>query len=266
MNPEAYTRLTQELRERLEADPRVLGLVALGSMAQQDYQPDRWSDHDFFVIVEFEPEAFRSNFTWLPEPERIALAFRETAHGVKVVYEGGHLLEFAVFDQQELNLARVNRYRVLLDRGGIEEALEQIARETRQQIQRNRDGDELLFGQFLTNLLVGAGRHARGERISGRVFIKNYALRHLLVLLERHLSSPRQAVLDNLDPFRRFEVAFPELGRELNRILDLPTLQAAVELLGLAQRELHGLADYPVGGAETVLEALLEIQRGEDAT
>jgi hypothetical protein len=26
----------------------VLGLVAVGSMAARDYEPDEWSDHDFF--------------------------------------------------------------------------------------------------------------------------------------------------------------------------------------------------------------------------
>ena len=51
LTPDAYAAFTEALRARLEADPRVVGLVALGSMARRDYEPDRWSDHDFFVIT-----------------------------------------------------------------------------------------------------------------------------------------------------------------------------------------------------------------------
>ena len=40
MTPELYARFTEELQRRLEADPRVVGLVALGSMAARDYLPD----------------------------------------------------------------------------------------------------------------------------------------------------------------------------------------------------------------------------------
>jgi len=51
---------------------------------------------------------------------------RETAHGLKVLYDDGHLLEFAVFDEAELPLARVNDYRVLLDRAHLEADLKHL--------------------------------------------------------------------------------------------------------------------------------------------
>jgi hypothetical protein len=53
MDAEGYERFTGRLQDSLTADDRVLGLVALGSMARQDTQPDRWSDHDFFVRGDF---------------------------------------------------------------------------------------------------------------------------------------------------------------------------------------------------------------------
>jgi lincosamide nucleotidyltransferase len=119
LTPDAYTAFTETLRARLEADPRVVGLVALGSMARRDYEPDRWSDHDFFVITNAgEQEAFRADLSWLPFSSRIVFSYRETPHGVTALYEDGHLVEFAVFDPGELPVARVNRYRVLLDRRG----------------------------------------------------------------------------------------------------------------------------------------------------
>jgi hypothetical protein len=258
MQPDAYRALSEALRANLAADARALGLVALGSMADQDYAPDRWSDHDFFVIVEpGDQEHFRTELSWLPTPERIVLAMRETAHGLKVVYDDGHLLEFAVFDPDELELARVNRYRVLLDRSDIARRMAAVAAATTQRSMQSSESDERLLGQFLTNLLVGAGRHARGEQVSGRTFVKTHALRHLLILLERYVPSPEHGVLDNLEPTRRFERAYPALGRELNAILELPTPRAARELLALAARELRPhLPNYPARAAQVIAELL----------
>jgi len=254
VRPDDYEGFTRALVEGLAGDDRVLGLVALGSMAARDYQPDEWSDHDFFVITPAGgQEELRRDLSWLPAHERIAHWYRETDHGLKVVYDDGHLLEFAVFDVEDLYLAQVNRYRVLLDRGGIEQHLAAIAAATTQRNAPHAGDDSLLFGQFLTNLLVGVGRHRRGEQISGRVFVKTHALRHLLLLLGRHLPSPRSSILDGLEPTRRFEAAFPVLGRELNALLEQPTPVAASGLLTLAARELRDrLSDYPERAVEVI--------------
>jgi hypothetical protein len=255
MTPEAYEAFTRALVGNLESEPRVVGLVALGSMAARDYLPDRWSDHDFFVIVEAgEQERFRTDLSWLPEPQRIVLAFRETEHGMKVVYDDGHLLEFAVFDVEELHLAQVNRYRVLLDRGGIADHLRKIEEAT---TQREGPSDEYLLAQFFTTLLVGIGRYQRGERLSGGYFIKTLALRHLLVLLAEYAPAEEAALLDNLDPFRRVERALPELGAELDTILSQDALLAARGLIELAERELgNHEAEYPRDVAKIVLRQI----------
>ncbi|HYO24292.1 MAG TPA: hypothetical protein VEQ85_05020 [Lacipirellulaceae bacterium] len=257
MTPEEYDTFTRELQGRLAADARVLGLVALGSMAARDYRPDRWSDHDFFVVVApGTQEAMRADLAWLPGRERIVLSFRETAHGHKVLYDDGHLLEFALFDLEELSLAHVNRYRVLLDRAGIEARLRQMAAASA----RHGHGvasDEALIGQFLANLLVGIGRYRRGEQLSAAQFVKTFALRHLLILFTRHLPAPQHALLDNLDPFRRFERVFPSLGAELNTILGQELPLAANALLALAQRELEGrLPAYPKAAAAVIKRQL----------
>ena len=237
MDPEAYEQFTRDLGKSLEADPRVLGLVAVGSMARTGTAPDRWSDHDFFVVVApGAQESFRSDLGWFPRGREIALSFRETAHGVKAVFDDGHLIEFAVFDPDELALARVNRYRVLLDRERIGERLERVAVDTARAIPPS---DDWLVGQFLTNLLVGVGRHCRGERLSGRQLVASGALGHLAVLLARHGGVPA-AGLDSLDPLRRFERVFPDLGRRLNAALERETPAAAEELLDIALTALPG--------------------------
>jgi hypothetical protein len=257
MEATEYQRFTEELRRRLEADERVVGLVALGSMAGRDYAPDAFSDHDFFVVTRpGEQEHFRKETGWVPEAGRLVLWMRETAHGVKALFDSGHLLEFAVFSPEELHLARVNRYRVLVDKGGMEETLAAVAQHTAQQ---GAPDDGWLLGQFLTQLLIGAGRYARGERLSGHSRVKEDALRHLLRLLARHVRSEHAALLDDLDVVRRFERVFPSLGQELNAALRLETPQAALRLLDIAERELKArLAEGFPAGAFTAVRAWLQ--------
>ena len=162
-----YNGFSERLRERVAADGRALGLVAVGSMAAVDYQPDQWSDHDFFVVTA--PgiqEELRTDMSWLPDADRIVFWHRETDHGLQVFYDDGHLLEFAVFDLEELELAGVNRYRVLLDRGGVEARMAAVRTQTHA---RPRHDDTHQFGKFLACVQVGAGRARRGEELSAAI-------------------------------------------------------------------------------------------------
>ena len=261
MDAAAYQAFTTELTRRVDADGRVLGLVALGSMATRDYLPDDFSDHDFFVVAEpAHAETLRQERGWLPRAEAIALAFRETAHGVKVVYRDGHLLEFAVFTLEELSFARVNRYRVLLDRGGVATRLEAQAGLTTQELQRTASDDAWLFGQWLTQVLVGLGRHTRGEVLSGRARLDD-AVRLFCVLLARHVPAPEASLLDGLDPLRRVERVYPATGRELARALEGGSPGLARALLRLASRELSHVPAFPREGVAAV-EARLQALHG----
>jgi hypothetical protein len=257
MQRDAYERFTERLRDGLSADPRVLGLVALGSMSGQPPAPDEWSDHDFFVITRAgEQERMRTDLSWLPDAGQIALSYRETAHGVKVLYRNAHLLEFAVFDLEELSLARVNRYRTLLDRSGVEDRMRALRERTSREVDEGRPEDRWLSGQFLVALLVGAGRYRRGERVAGRAQLQSATV-HLAQLLARARPPESQGVLDSLDPLRRFEQACPELGRELDDALGHSPPEAALRLLRIARRELaQRLPEFP-DEAAGVLERLL---------
>jgi lincosamide nucleotidyltransferase len=253
-----YTRL---LIQALEKNPKVIALVALGSMVELDYHPDQWSDHDFFVISEpGAQEEFRSDLSWLPEDDQIAFWFRETEHGLKVVYENGHLLEFAVFDLQELELAKVDRFRVLFDRGRVKNALDQITARTILDAESAVVDDSLLFGQFLTNLMVGVGRYQRGERLSGDEHTKRYAFSHLVALINKYLPSPNANLLDRLAPSRRFEFVYPELASEMEQLLYMPAPEAAAQMLTIASRELETAApDFPAREAALVQRYLNSI-------
>jgi hypothetical protein len=213
-------------------------------MAASVHQPDQWSDHDFLILAaDKAADFFRSESKWLPDHEAIVLHFSETEHGVKVLYADGHLLEFAVITAADFHLARMNSHRVLIDRDGFGERVARSVADTAAWAADDRKSDAWLLGQFLTHLLVGVGRYARGEHISGRRIVKDFVLGDLLQLLARHRPPEAEGHLDSLDAYRRFEQAYPALGEKVNAALEAPMPQAALALLDLMENELAGLLD-----------------------
>jgi len=252
MQADTYHTFTDQLTANLQNDNRVQGLVLLGSTANQSHPPDQWSDHDFFVITASgEQEDFRTRFDWLPDHDDIVLTVRETAHGLKVLYASGHLLEYAVFDLAEIALAKANDYRVAFDRGGVDAAMQAIVT-TPDAITYTPDNLRRDVAMFLCLLVVGAGRVARGEAISGQVFIRAYALSHLLAALTYVLEASDAAHLDNLDPYRRFERVFPQIGAEISIALNHDPIATALGLLNVYE---HNLLDT-VGYSEKAVNAV----------
>lgn len=239
MTPEAHAAFTAALLARVTQDPDVLGLVLLGSSSGLPPAPDEFSDHDLFVVTRAgAQDRLRRDLGWLPDAGDLVLQFRETAHGVKAMYASGHLVELAVFDLDELALARVNRYRVALDRADVAARLARVRAAT-EAITAPPPDLAHHAGQLLTSLVVAAARAARGERLSGHHHLRNAVLIHLAVAVRaRH---PDGAGRDDLDAVRRFEHAFPALGAELDGALRLPVVDAARRVLAIAARELGAL-------------------------
>ena len=52
MDIKTYQDFTRRLTGTLASQMDVVGLVAVGSMAERDYPPDEWSDHDFYIITQ----------------------------------------------------------------------------------------------------------------------------------------------------------------------------------------------------------------------
>jgi hypothetical protein len=239
MNAADHRAFAEQLLSNLAGDEDVLGLVLLGSTSGQPPAPDDFSDHDFFVVTRpGAQERFRTELGWLPGAAQVALAYRETAHGLKVLFASGHLAEFAVFDLDELALARINRYAVPLDRADVAERLERGREARRAEAAAAAPHDERWeVGQLLASLVVGAGRAARGERLSGHGRVRVDALGHLVRLLRARLAPSESARLDDLDPMRRLEQALPAVAAELDRALRLPVTAAARALLAIVSRE-----------------------------
>jgi hypothetical protein len=238
MTPAAFQTFTDQLLTGLSSEPQVIGLVTLGSTSGQAPAPDAFSDHDFFVITATgAQERFRNDLGWLPDAGGVVLAFRETPHGVKALYSNGHLVEFAVFDLDELAEARVNRLRVLLDRSDVTARMERVRAITAATAGMEQPDEKWQAGQFLTNLVAGAGRAARGELLSGHQLVRASAIGHLVPLLRARVDLEQANSLDSLDPFRRLELALPDVCEELERALRSPVITAARALLEIAARE-----------------------------
>jgi hypothetical protein len=259
MTPSAFDAFTGLLTARVAAEPDAVGLVLLGSTSGEPPGPDQWSDHDLFVVTApGAQERWRSGPWWLPEPARWVLWHRETAHGMKAVRDDGHLVEGAIFDLGELGLARVNRARVALDRGGVTARIDEVRRETARRVRAEAPAPSWLGGQFLGALLVGAGRAARGERASGRRLVQGAAAQHLLELVAALGPPPAGGVVDDLDPSRRVEQTWPAVAAVLDRAVALPPAEGARDLLDAAVEALGERAPWPRAAAAAVRRRLME--------
>lgn len=250
MGPDRFRDFTRRVLEHARREPAVVGLVALGSTADLERPPDEHSDHDLWIVTRSgEREAIRTRTDWLPDPERIVLRFRETEHGMKALYEDGHLVEYAVFSIDELDLARANVFRVLLDRADVTERVRRCAAATAGEPLADL---EWLFGQALTHLVVGVERDARGEHLSGHRFVRERAVERIVALLDRLAPAP-EGSRDNLDPYRRIERAHPAQARAIEDAVRRPVREAARRLLGV-------LVSLAVGRGELPGEAVARVR------
>ena len=175
------SRLTQIGAELARRDG-TLALLGLGSAGRHTHRLDEYSDLDFFVIVEAGRKAcFVDRLDWLEAIAPLAYSFRNTPDGHKALYDDGIFLEFAVFEPVELVSIPFERGRVIWSRNGFDVGgLEPSDREP----EFGAGDEEFLLGELLTNLYVGLGRYARGEKLSGFLFVQNYAVARLIALLE----------------------------------------------------------------------------------
>lgn len=237
MNPEDFQNFRKNLKDNLNQLETVTGLAFVGSAADTS-RADEWSDHDFFVFTtDGNAEGLRQDLTWLPDYEDIVLFVRETEHGLKVIYNDGHVLEFAIFED-DWELSGVNLFEVTLDKSSIAERMaEAQARSVPKPIDLDRE-----FSLFLAHLLIGTGRFRRGETLSARQFINTFCVNSVVRLVTELIppSTDSRDTADNQNPFRRFEVRYPEMSNELEAIQRKDLESAALELLGFVKRNLAG--------------------------
>ena len=235
-----YQCFLDELTSTLEADPVVLGFIALGSAADAAYR-DRWSDHDFWIITAPGSQSrYLDTVSWLPRADNILITVRHGFSYRAVLYADKHKAEYAVFDPEEAVRGKIERYRVLIDRRDISSLAESI------RLQTLKEGSSALVKpDMLENLCIllwtAQQRWERGERLSAQRYIQ-FSTDVFLDLLVANNGLRRPHTADGLDARRRLEGIEPELGRELARIGLLAPAEAGVALIDLAQKKLTARA------------------------
>jgi hypothetical protein len=237
MNPAEYEQFVENIRLTLERDPRVQGLVVLGSTAEPANR-DAWSDHDFWIIADADARAeYLDSVSWLPESEKILLTARYGTAYRAVVYSNRQKVDYAVIDLSGLPAGTIESYRVILDRGQVQtQAQSGLERTRKERIDVLRHSYTL---QALGILVWSAyGRASRGELLSSRQYLE-LAADVLLNLLCIHTSLGRVPTVDSLDPRRRLERHRPKLAFELLKILGNEPIAACQQLLLMAEQELR---------------------------
>lgn len=234
---ELFLQFEDQLTRNLAAHADVIGLVFVGSAADHS-RFDEWSDHDFFVVTtEGKGEDLRQDLSWLPNADQIAIRPRETAHGLKAVYTDGHVLEFAVFNDSELELAGANDFLVTVDKTGeIATRMRALAEKSATaQLKTNQTEyrADAEFELLLCQLLIGVGRARRGEVLIAGEHVRSWAVGNLVGLIRHWLHPVRGAehLTDNLNRLRRFEKQYPTLGIRIASAQEKPVEDCARALL-----------------------------------
>lgn len=240
MNPIDYQSFLDELISRLEADPLVIGLIALGSTADLNSR-DHFSDHDFWIITSpAHQSTYLDSFSWLPHHNNILFTVRHGLSYRTVLYQSRHKVEYAVFDLEEATRGKIERFQLLIGRHDISTLAKSI------QLQTRKDRDAALAKpDMLENLCLllwtAYERWERGERLSSLRYIQ-FSVDVFLDLLIVHGRLRKAQVADRLDARRRLEQMEPKLGEEVGRIAQLSPAEAGVRLIDLAEKELRARA------------------------
>jgi lincosamide nucleotidyltransferase B/F len=199
---------------------------------------DRWSDHDFWIVTRAGHEDFYLDSpAWLPDADQILLSARQGAHYRTVIYLDGHKVEYGVFDQGTAFQGKIERYSVLLERGGILSLAQSVLDEAK----RNRR-EQLFRPNKLVNLAILVWtfheRMERGEWLAAHRFL-TFAVELLLDLITACVLPEDDTKSDFLDSTRRLEQRYPDLAAELKSILTTADLTSGPALLHLAERLLR---------------------------
>lgn len=255
------------LVETVRPDPDVLGVVLLGSAADEG-RADEWSDVDLWLVVpDGLQDRYRDDLSWLPDHERIVLVARETEHGRAVVLDDGRLVELAVASLPEIRASfRAAQWRVALDRGGVTEtvAVITVPPET-----PDRERARRALAMLCSRMLVGVGRARRGETLSAGELVRSLAVADVLAALRTLQPSasagegdrfgdgePVRGRLDPLDVRRRVEQVYPRRAAALADACRLDVEPCARRLLDLAEEWFGAEPEWPVAGVAAVRRRL----------
>lgn len=238
------------------ARERFSSLVLLGSSSPAAAaRRDEWSDHDFFMLADPGREAeVRDVHAWLPDPDRLVLVAREGDIGFAAVYDDGHVFEFAAATAEELAGAIATQDVGIPVDDGTAAALIEAAQARVVAAPAPDAANEARL--VLVKLLIGVGRARRGENLIAGQFVHAWAINHFARAVRARIPV-EGSVRDAIDPVRRFERDYPELGVALRSVLGAPVEEAARGLFEVLRATLEpGWDDFPTRAADVVATRL----------
>ena len=163
----------------------VLAFIGLGSMHDLS-RLDRYSDIDFFIIVKSQNDKknYMEDISWL-DVHPIIFSYIETRDGLKVIYEDGILLEFAVFTMEELKNITVPVGTIYYKK---EDILDDDLKPKIKIV--NKVDFNKAISNCLSNLYVGLLREHRGEYVAAFLMIQVHATSNLLKILDQNQDDP----------------------------------------------------------------------------
>lgn len=221
--------------------PRAIALVGAGSVGTDFSRLDKYSDIDFFLIVE---DGFSSDYindnSWFGESLPIVFSFRDTKHGNKALLDNGVFLEFAIFTETELALYGIQGLRTIWCKPGFSlpdfSASQPPAREL-----------SYYVDQALSNLYIGVLRLRRGERLAALVMIERFALTNLLTAYR---------VKHNLEIEDSFNI---ERRAEKSLAIDFARLNQGYERLELSLEEMLTFAERNFEVNQQIAQAIRDL-------
>ena len=242
--PDHLLARLDEIGESLRRSGNALALIGLGSVGLERNRLDRYSDLDFFAIVEPGHKArYIDRLDWLEAAHPLVWQHRNTVDGHKALMRDGVFCEFAVFEPQELDAIPFTTGRVVWRRPDVADSIAIPHRPT----PSTRLPDETwIVGEALSCLYVGLQRWHRGERLSAARLVQGHALDRLIEL--DALRAAEATASAGVDPFsreRRLEQRRPDLAAELPSLVPGYTLTPRAALAMLDALERRGAALNP---------------------
>ena len=192
-----------------------LALIGLGSVGLERERLDRYSDLDFFAIVERGHKSrYIDSLDWLEAAHPVTWHYRNTIDGHKALMADGVFCEFAVFEPQELAAIPFAPGRVVWKRADVDPAIAVPRKPVPDGVLPD---EEWIVGEALGLLFVGMQRWHRGEKLSAARAIQVHAVDRLIELDELRARQGGASPAGG-DPFsreRRLERRRPVLAQEL---------------------------------------------------
>ncbi|WP_256759959.1 hypothetical protein [Cohnella sp. WQ 127256] len=192
-------------------------LLGLGSVGVEMDRIDEYSDLDFYVIVmPGQKSRYLDQLDWLEEVHPLAYSFRNASVGYKILFEDGIYGEYAIFEESEMASSSYSEGRIVWKEPSYTNV--GISKSSKQEPSLRKASLEHPLNEALTNLYVGLGRYARGEKLSGMRFVQGYAVDSILSVLHL-LEQEVEYFPDQFGNERRLEKRHPQFAERIGDML-----------------------------------------------